>query len=84
MSVVKSTGYSSGGPEFNSLHPHDSSQHSVTPVPGLLTPSHAGKTPIHIKTSYILKNPVGLLPWAHSSLYFTVSPAVRFGHVTEF
>jgi hypothetical protein len=33
-SVVKSTGCSSGGPVFNSLQPHGSSQLSVTPVPG--------------------------------------------------
>ena len=39
-SVVKSTGYSSRGPRFNSQHPLGSSQQSVTPVPGDLTPSH--------------------------------------------
>jgi hypothetical protein len=31
--VVKSTDCSSGGPGFNSQHPHRSSQLSVTPVP---------------------------------------------------
>ena len=36
-SGVKSTGYSSRGPGFNSQHLHDSSHLSVTPVPGDLT-----------------------------------------------
>jgi hypothetical protein len=39
-SEVKNTDYSSRGPGFNSQHPHGSSQLSVTPVPGDLTPSH--------------------------------------------
>ena len=33
-SVVKSIGYSSRGPGFNSQHPHGSLYLSVTPVPG--------------------------------------------------
>ena len=32
--VVKNIGCSSGGPRFNSQHPHDSSQPSITLVPG--------------------------------------------------
>jgi hypothetical protein len=44
--MVKSTGYSSRGQEINSQHQHDSSQPSVTPVPGN---THIGKTPMHIK-----------------------------------
>ena len=39
-SMVKSTSCSSRGLGFNSQHPHGSSQLSVTPVPGDLTPSH--------------------------------------------
>ena len=37
-SVVKSC--SSRGPGFNSQHPHGSSQLSVAPIPGDLTPSY--------------------------------------------
>ena len=52
-SVVKSTGCSSRGPQFNSQHPHGSSQLSVTPASGDPTPSdiHAGKTPVQMSTS---------------------------------
>jgi len=39
-SVIKSTGCSSRGFRFNSQHPCGSSQLSVIPVPGDLTPSH--------------------------------------------
>ena len=39
-SEVKSTDCSSRRPRFNSQHPHGSSQLSVTPVPGNLTPLH--------------------------------------------
>ena len=39
-SEVESTGCSSRGPEFNSQHPHGSSQLSVTPGPGDLPSSH--------------------------------------------
>jgi hypothetical protein len=39
-SAIKSIGYSSREPTFNSQHPHGSSQPSVTPVPGNMTPSH--------------------------------------------
>jgi hypothetical protein len=38
-SVFKSTGCSSRGPRFNSQHPYNGSQISVTPVPGNITPS---------------------------------------------
>jgi hypothetical protein len=49
--VVKRTGCSSRGPEFNSQHLHGSSQLSITIVPGDLVPPHrlAGKTPMHMK-----------------------------------
>ena len=53
--MAKSTEYSSRGPGFNSQHPRGSSQLSVTPVPGNLTPSHrlidilTGKTLTYIK-----------------------------------
>lgn len=36
--MVKSTACSSRGPRFNSQHPHDGTQLSVTPDPGDLTP----------------------------------------------
>jgi hypothetical protein len=39
-SAVKSTGCPSKGPRFNSQNPYDSSQMSLTPVPGDPTPSH--------------------------------------------
>ena len=39
-SEVGSTVCPSRGPRFNSQHPHGSSQLSVNPVPGSLTPSH--------------------------------------------
>jgi hypothetical protein len=39
-SIVKSTGRYSRGPRFCSQHPHGSSQLSVIPVSGDLTPSH--------------------------------------------
>jgi len=39
-SVVRNTVCSSRGPEFNSQHPHGSSQPSVTPLPGDPTPLH--------------------------------------------
>ena len=60
-SVVMSTGCSSKGPRFNSQHPHGSSQLSVTPVPGDLTPSHrhtsGQNTNVHkIKINKSLKN----------------------------
>ena len=61
-SAVKNTDCSFRGPGFNSQHPHDSSQPSITPVPRDLMPScglpqhcthmahrHANKTPIHTK-----------------------------------
>lgn len=63
-SVVKTTGRSSRGPSFYSLHLDSSLQLSLTPVPGDLMISfglskpqahmwhidiHAGKTTIHIK-----------------------------------
>ena len=38
-SVVRCTGCSSRGPRFDSQHPHDGSQPSVTLVPGDLMPS---------------------------------------------
>jgi hypothetical protein len=38
--LVKSTGYSCRGPEFNSQQPRGSSRPPVTPVAGDLTPSH--------------------------------------------
>ena len=67
-SVVKSTGYSSIGPGFNSQHPPGGSQPSVPPCPEdpPLPPTamytryidiHAGKTPVkqNPKTLYYLK-----------------------------
>ena len=50
-SAVKSTGCSLSGPEFDSQHPHDILELSVTPVPGDLIPAYilAGKTPICIQ-----------------------------------
>lgn len=38
--MVKSIGFSFRGPRFKSQHPHGSSQSSVTPVLGDMTPSH--------------------------------------------
>jgi len=54
--VVNNTGWSSGGHQFDSHHPHGSSQTSVNLISGDLMPSSdlwvhpcEGKTPILIK-----------------------------------
>jgi hypothetical protein len=41
-SVIKSTGYSSRGPSFDSQHPYRGSPSSVTPIPDNLTLSSEG------------------------------------------
>ena len=64
--MLKSTGCSSRGPEFNSQHSHNGSQPSVILIPGYLMPSsglhrhctdvvqiHAGKTPKHLHFLYL-------------------------------
>jgi hypothetical protein len=60
--VVKSPGCSFREPRFNSQHPHDISQLSVTPAPGkstTLTQTYMqGKKPNSHKINY-LKNRVG-------------------------
>lgn len=45
-SALKSTGSSSRVPGINSKEPHDGPDLSVTPVPGLLTPTHRPHTDI--------------------------------------
>ena len=71
--MLKSTGCSSRGPEFNSQHPHGGSQPSVTPVQGDPT-SFGGlhgdsvhrhtcrKTPLHIKISNFKHETEQLVP----------------------
>lgn len=64
--VVKTAGYSSRGPGYDSKHPYGGSQPSITPVPGRVTPSSGfcyyqghmwhtdtpeGKTPLENKTN---------------------------------
>ena len=47
MTVVKSNGCSSRGPDFNFQCPHVRSQPSVAPVPGHLTPLLASVCTMH-------------------------------------
>ena len=57
-SVVKSTGYSSRGPEFKSQHPHGSSRLSVTPVWDIRSVRsadiHADKTSPHLPSHKVI------------------------------
>jgi hypothetical protein len=56
-SVIKSTGFSSRGPRFNSQHPQGNSPLSLIPVPGLwaLSHKHGGKIPMDIKINLLKK-----------------------------